>query len=86
MRNQPLVLIGIALCLTIGVSDALMASADTGRPITTNKDKLLTLAVQGKIAPAEPSSTVRWMPPGRRPRPSSSPLPGAGTERSRPWK
>jgi hypothetical protein len=61
MRNQPLVLVGIALCLAIGMSDALMA-ADTGRSITTNKDKLLTLAVQGKIAPAEPSRgyTTTW--------------------------
>lgn len=61
MRNRPLVLIGIALCLAVGMSDALLA-ADTGRPITTNKDKLLTLAVQGKIAPAQPSRsyTTTW--------------------------
>jgi hypothetical protein len=43
------------------MSDTLIA-ADTGPPISTNKDKLLTLAVQGKIAPAEPSRgyTTTW--------------------------
>ena len=61
MRNQHLALIGVLLCLAIGMSDTLIA-ADTGPPISTNKDKLLTLAVQGKIAPAEPSRgyTTTW--------------------------
>ncbi|MFC2167103.1 DUF4438 domain-containing protein [Acidobacteriota bacterium] len=36
--------------------------AGQGQPIKTNKDKLLTLAVQGEIAPAEPSRSyaVTW--------------------------
>ena len=44
------------------VAGEISAFAGQGQPIKTNKDKLLTLAVQGEIAPAEPSRSyaVTW--------------------------
>ena len=52
------------ILLGILVSIALLAPVVQGQSqaISTNKDKLLTLAVQGKIAPAEPASSysVTW--------------------------
>ena len=61
MRKRSLVLIGFLLCVGLLLSEAAVAE-DQGKPISTNKDKLLTLAVQGQIAPAEPgrSYATTW--------------------------
>ena len=61
MRKRTLVLIGFLLCVGLILSGAEVAE-DQGKPIATNKDKLLTLAVQGQIAPAEPgrSYATTW--------------------------
>ena len=60
-RKRSLVLIGFLLCAGLVLSGAAVAE-DQGKPISTNKDKLLTLAVQGQIAPAEPgrSYATTW--------------------------
>jgi hypothetical protein len=56
-------LLGILLCIALVMPDTNTALAQ-GRTqaISTNKDKLLTIAVQGEIAPAEParSYTTTW--------------------------
>jgi hypothetical protein len=56
-------LLGILLCIALVMPDTNSATAQ-GRTqaISTNKDKLLTIAVQGEIAPAEParSYTTTW--------------------------
>ena len=61
MRKRTWILIGILLCVAVVVSRTTMAE-DIGKPVSTNKDKLLTLAVQGQIAPAEPgrSYATTW--------------------------
>ena len=63
MRKNSLIVLGIFLCLVFFMSAADYA-ADQAQtePIKTNKDKLLTLAVQGEIAPAQPESSygVTW--------------------------
>jgi hypothetical protein len=61
MRKTLLILLGALLCVSILTPDGTNA-ADKNQPISTNKDKLLTLAVQGQIAPAEPSRsyTTTW--------------------------
>ena len=63
MRKNILKALGIALCLALFMLTADYA-ADQAQtePIKTNKDKLLTLAVQGEVAPAEPESSygVTW--------------------------
>jgi hypothetical protein len=53
--------LGMFLCLFLQVQGPILAE-DSGVPIVTNKDKLLTIAVQGRIAPAEPSTSyvVSW--------------------------
>lgn len=55
------VLIGFLLCMGLVLS-VTAASGNQGEPVSTNKDKLLTLAVQGQIAPAEPgrSYAATW--------------------------
>lgn len=55
------ILIGFLLCVGLVLSGTAVAG-DQGKPISTNKDKLLTLAVQGQIAPAEPgrSYATTW--------------------------
>ena len=52
----------VILSCLIFVLGEISALAGQGQPIKTNKDKLLTLAVQGEIAPAEPSRSyaVTW--------------------------
>lgn len=63
MRKKILTLLGILLCVAFFLADTNIA-AGQGKPqlISTNKDKLLTIAVQGQIAPAEPSRsyTTTW--------------------------
>lgn len=63
MRKKHFILFMGLLCLTFTISDKhLNAAQSKTQAITTNKDKLLTLAVQGQIAPAEPSRSyvVTW--------------------------
>ena len=56
MRKKILILSGILLCIAFVISDTIHAAGQAKQPpISTNKDKLLTIAVQGEIAPAEPS-------------------------------
>ena len=63
MMKKKLVILGILFFLVFVILDANQAAdkAQT-QPIKTNKDKLLTLAVQGEIAPAQPESSygVTW--------------------------
>jgi len=63
MKKNILVVLGILLCIAFVVTDTINA-ADQAKPktISTNKDKLLKMAVQGQIAPAEPSRsyTATW--------------------------
>jgi hypothetical protein len=61
MRKRTRILIGILLCVAMVMSRTTMAE-DIGKPVSTNIDKLLTLAVQGQIAPAEPerSYATTW--------------------------
>jgi hypothetical protein len=63
MKKNILTLLGILLCLAFVFADTDNTAGQPGQQtITTNKDKLLTLAVQGEIAPAEPerSYTTTW--------------------------
>ncbi len=63
MKKNILILFGILLCIAFIMSDTIHAAGQAKqRPISTNKDKLLTIAVQGEIAPAEPSRsyTTTW--------------------------
>lgn len=63
MRKKILILFGILLCVAFVISDTIHAAGQAKKQvISTNKDKLLTIAVQGQIAPAEPSRsyTTTW--------------------------
>jgi len=62
MRKKILPILGILLFIAIATSDTNHAANQDNNPISTNKDKVLTMAVHGKIAPAEParSYTVTW--------------------------
>jgi hypothetical protein len=63
MRKRHIALLGIVLCVALVVPEANIASDDIKQAgISTNKDKLLAIAVHGQIAPAEParSYTVTW--------------------------
>lgn len=64
MKKTILFLFGILLFLLFMVAGEIIAAGQSNKPqsITTNKDKLLTLAVQGQIAPAQPSRsyTTTW--------------------------
>jgi hypothetical protein len=55
MKNKRF-LIGLAMIVVLAafMASQLLAQAKT-RPLATNKDKLLTLAVQGQVGPAQPS-------------------------------
>jgi len=57
MRKKILVTLGILLCISIFLADQANSQV-----ISTNKDKLITIAVQGQIAPAQParSYTTTW--------------------------
>jgi hypothetical protein len=58
MRKNILINLGILLCMAFLFSSTNNAASQADlQPITTNKDKLLTLAVQGQIAPADPASS-----------------------------
>lgn len=61
MSKRTPVLIGILLCVAMVASRTSMAD-EIGKPVSTNKDKVLTLAVQAQIAPAEPerSYATTW--------------------------
>ncbi len=61
VKKKTRVSIRILLCSGL-ILYGLAVAEDQGKPISTNKDKLLTLAVQGQIAPAEPerSYTTTW--------------------------
>jgi hypothetical protein len=63
MRKKIFILFGILLCIAFITSGIIHASGQAKKQvIQTNKDKLLTMAVQGQIAPAEPSRsyTATW--------------------------
>ncbi len=63
MKKSNLVLIGILLCIAFTLQDAALASGQEDlQPISTNKEKVLSIAVKGQIAPAEParSYTTTW--------------------------
>ena len=58
MRKKISMLLGILLCLVYVIADTDAATAQAkSQAITTNKDKVITLAVQGKISAAQPSSS-----------------------------
>ncbi len=63
MRGKTLIFSEVLFCLVFLGANLFPAAATPGsKPIKTNKDKLLSLAVQGEIAPAQPESTygVTW--------------------------
>jgi len=63
MKKTVLILFGILLCVAFITSGIIHASGQAKKQgVQTNKDKLLTMAVQGQIAPAEPSRsyTTTW--------------------------
>jgi hypothetical protein len=63
MKKKTLILFGILLCVVFIATNTIHAAGQAKKQaISTNKDKLLTIAVQGEIAPAEPSRsyTVTW--------------------------
>jgi hypothetical protein len=63
MKKKTLILFGILLCMAFIMSDTIQAASQAKKQvISTNKDKLLTIAVQGQIAPAQPSRsyTTTW--------------------------
>ncbi len=54
MRKKILILFGILLCVAFVISDTIHAAGQAKKQvISTNKDKLLTIAIQGQIAPEE---------------------------------
>ncbi|UCE41092.1 MAG: DUF4438 domain-containing protein [Candidatus Aminicenantes bacterium] len=58
MRKDLLIKLGILLCMAFLFANLNYAANQADlQPIKTNKDKLLTLAVQGQVAPAEPASS-----------------------------
>lgn len=63
MRKKILSLLVILLCFAFIMPDTNnAANLDKQQVISTNKDKLLTIAVQGQIAPAQPATsyTTTW--------------------------
>jgi hypothetical protein len=56
MRARSSLLFSSLLCIVLGLPLGAPA-AEGDQPISTNKDKLLTLAVQGRIAPAQPATS-----------------------------
>jgi Domain of unknown function (DUF4438), N-terminal/Domain of unknown function (DUF4438), C-terminal len=56
MKKTRFLLVTVAACLAMAAFEAAILSAQAKtKPLATNKDKLLTLAVQAQIAPAQPS-------------------------------
>lgn len=63
MRKKILTLLGILMCIAFVIPETNNAADQVkSQVISTNRDKLLTIAVQGHIAPAEParSYTTTW--------------------------
>jgi hypothetical protein len=63
MRKKIFILLGILLFIALVTVDPIHAADQAKKQaISTNKDKLLTIAVQGQIAPAQPSRsyTTTW--------------------------
>jgi hypothetical protein len=63
MQKKVYVLFGILLCLALVLPESNLAtSQNEGKTISTNKDKVLTIAIQGQIAPASPQLqyTTTW--------------------------
>lgn len=55
MKKKAFVLFGFLLCVVLVFSFTNSATSQAeGEPISTNKDAVLTIAIQGKIAPASP--------------------------------
>ncbi|MFC2155279.1 DUF4438 domain-containing protein [Acidobacteriota bacterium] len=58
MKKKNLLLVGVLLCIATAASGLHNTTAGgKSQKILTNKDKLLTIAVQGQIAPAQPSNS-----------------------------
>jgi len=62
MKKKVLTTLGIVLCVMLYFFAGDCAADQATKPIETNKNKLLSLAVQGEIAPAQPESGygVTW--------------------------
>ncbi|MFC2169831.1 DUF4438 domain-containing protein [Acidobacteriota bacterium] len=63
MKGKKFALLVILFCFVSSMPGTIYAGAQANlQPIKTNKDKLLTLAVQGQIAPAQPATSyaVTW--------------------------
>ena len=63
MKKRILTILGILLCVAFVTTDINNAAEQVkSKAISTDKDKLLKIAVQGRIAPAEParSYTITW--------------------------
>ena len=63
MKKKISINLGIIFCMVVLIqSSNLDADQANPQPIKTNKDKLLTMAVQGQIAPAQPATSyaVTW--------------------------
>ena len=58
MKKKNLTLLGILLCIAFAAADTNIAADQVkSKVISTNKDKLLTIALQGQIAPAQPATS-----------------------------
>jgi hypothetical protein len=63
MQKKVFVLVGVFLCMALVLPESNLAtSQNEGKTISTNKDKVLTIAVQGQIVPASPQFqyTTTW--------------------------
>jgi hypothetical protein len=63
MKKTILSLFGVLFCIAFLMQDfAISAGQESLKPIMTNKDKLIVIAVEGRIVPAEPASsyTTTW--------------------------
>ncbi len=62
MNRRPVTVLALLIGLAFAVSSTIYGADIKPNPISTNKDKVLTLAVQGKIAPSQPSRsyTATW--------------------------
>ncbi len=63
MKKNHLVLIGILVCVAFILPETNLSRGQSDlQPISTNKDKVLSIAVKGQIAPTEParSYTTTW--------------------------
>jgi len=63
MGKKSQILWGFILCFILAVSNLYSAAiSDASQAVKTNQDKLLTLAIQGEITPAQPATsyTTTW--------------------------